>query len=104
MEQGVHSCAVRSLKVGDRVVGERGQVVRAPKRAFARVAVFAVRPKSPGACVLPLRIRVRLREPAHRMDDRNMSFFVFLESMPAGRAWPVFSQAKAFEPNLLRDG
>ena len=33
-----------------------------------------------------------------------LSVSVFLESMSAGRAWPLFLEAKAFEPNLLRDG
>ena len=54
------------------VVRERGQMVSVAKRAFAHVAVVTVGQESPDACVTPLGVCVRLREPAHRMDDHNI--------------------------------
>ena len=49
------------------LVGKRLQVAGVPKRAPARLAMIAVRQKSPKARVSPLAVRIRLREPAHRM-------------------------------------
>ena len=59
-------------ELGHSVVRERGQMVGVAKRAFAHVAVVAVCQESPDARVTPLVVCIRLREPAHRVDDNNI--------------------------------